>query len=160
MKRVDRAQLTEWIAGELCPGDQSINAMLEHVFLWCRDRRIYGPSRKELERVVRSQRQDYLDTWLIGASDRLSSDAVALLEASLADPDSSTGFNRMKGDAGQATLDNILDVTEKLAFIQRLDRSEEHTSELQSLMRISYAVFCLKTKNKNNTLHTNHKKIE
>src|SRR3546814_6345586 len=32
-------------------------------------------------------------------------------------------------------------------------RSEEHTSELQSLMRISYAVFCLKKKN--NT-HTNH----
>src|SRR3546814_2074937 len=30
----------------------------------------------------------------------------------------------------------------------RLDRSEEHTSELQSLMRISYAVFCLKKKNK------------
>src|SRR3546814_3390507 len=28
-------------------------------------------------------------------------------------------------------------------------RSEEHTSELQSLMRISYAVFCLKNKNKN-----------
>src|SRR3546814_4450097 len=31
-------------------------------------------------------------------------------------------------------------------------RSEEHTSELQSLMRISYAVFCLKKKN-----HTQHK---
>src|SRR3546814_10309244 len=30
-------------------------------------------------------------------------------------------------------------------------RSEEHTSELQSLMRISYAVFCLKKKNKQNT---------
>src|SRR3546814_8238358 len=30
-------------------------------------------------------------------------------------------------------------------------RSEEHTSELQSLMRISYAVFCLKKKNKENT---------
>src|SRR3546814_9192824 len=30
-------------------------------------------------------------------------------------------------------------------------RSEEHTSELQSLMRISYAVFCLKTKNNNKT---------
>src|SRR3546814_939101 len=29
----------------------------------------------------------------------------------------------------------------------RVDRSEEHTSELQSLMRISYAVFCLKKKN-------------
>src|SRR3546814_3638642 len=33
-------------------------------------------------------------------------------------------------------------------------RSEEHTSELQSLMRISYAVFCLKKKNKQKT-HTN-----
>src|SRR3546814_10189160 len=30
--------------------------------------------------------------------------------------------------------------------VRRLDRSEEHTSELQSLMRISYAVFCLKKK--------------
>src|SRR3546814_9033185 len=30
-------------------------------------------------------------------------------------------------------------------------RSEEHTSELQSLMRTSYAVFCLKKKNTNNT---------
>src|SRR3546814_9976355 len=37
-------------------------------------------------------------------------------------------------------------------------RSEEHTSELQSLMRISYAVFCLKKKNKhtsNNNQHNN-----
>src|SRR3546814_7428247 len=33
--------------------------------------------------------------------------------------------------------------------IRRDDRSEEHTSELQSLMRISYAVFCLKKKTAN-----------
>src|SRR3546814_9450410 len=33
------------------------------------------------------------------------------------------------------------------------DRSEEHTSELQSLMRISYAVFCLKKKNKHQQLN-------
>src|SRR3546814_6805162 len=32
-----------------------------------------------------------------------------------------------------------------------MDRSEEHTSELQSLMRISYAVFCLKKKKHTNT---------
>src|SRR3546814_3047640 len=35
------------------------------------------------------------------------------------------------------------------AWIQIRNRSEEHTSELQSLMRISYAVFCLKKKNNN-----------
>src|SRR3546814_7578378 len=36
------------------------------------------------------------------------------------------------------------------AFINYSTRSEEHTSELQSLMRTSYAVFCLKTKNTHN----------
>src|SRR3546814_3222123 len=41
------------------------------------------------------------------------------------------------------------------------ERSEEHTSELQSLMRISYAVFCLKKKKKkaNNRTHHMHMKI-
>src|SRR3546814_9280591 len=36
-------------------------------------------------------------------------------------------------------------------------RSEEHTSELQSLMRISYAVFCLKKKNQQQPQTTNSK---
>src|SRR3546814_1066702 len=44
-----------------------------------------------------------------------------------------------------------------LGRVQRLVRSEEHTSELQSLMRISYAVFCLKKKKKNKTInHDDH----
>src|SRR3546814_6753834 len=38
-------------------------------------------------------------------------------------------------------------------------RSEEHTSELQSLMRISYAVFCLKKKNITNKTHTHRQRI-
>src|SRR3546814_7868209 len=42
------------------------------------------------------------------------------------------------------TLRNLLDTGDVLTDI----RSEEHTSELQSLMRISYAVFCLKKKKK------------
>src|SRR3546814_8290035 len=46
--------------------------------------------------------------------------------------------------------------------IQLRRRSEEHTSELQSLMRISYAVFCLKKKNiKNNTPpYQRHSKVK
>src|SRR3546814_10857461 len=39
---------------------------------------------------------------------------------------------------------------------QHVARSEEHTSELQSLMRISYAVFCLKKKNKKTAKEFNH----
>src|SRR3546814_8872064 len=44
--------------------------------------------------------------------------------------------------AGQA-----INVLHQAAAIETIRRSEEHTSELQSLMRISYAVFCLKKKN-------------
>src|SRR3546814_9657718 len=40
-------------------------------------------------------------------------------------------------------------------FVEQI-RSEEHTSELQSLMRISYAVFCLKTKKSNTQLRSIH----
>src|SRR3546814_7617887 len=39
-------------------------------------------------------------------------------------------------------------------MVRAATRSEEHTSELQSLMRTSYAVFCLKTKKKKQTHNT------
>src|SRR3546814_4682191 len=42
-------------------------------------------------------------------------------------------------------------VSSKQGAARRACKSEEHTSELQSLMRISYAVFCLKKKKKKNT---------
>src|SRR3546814_3118454 len=44
-----------------------------------------------------------------------------------------------------------LRVTSRADRLDLSDRSEEHTSELQSLMRISYAVFCLKKKINNIT---------
>src|SRR3546814_10031186 len=43
------------------------------------------------------------------------------------------------------------------AAFQQGDRSEEHTSELQSLMRISYAVFCLKKQKQIKTKNTKKK---
>src|SRR3546814_6480775 len=42
-----------------------------------------------------------------------------------------------------------------LVEVDVVGRSEEHTSELQSLMRISYAVFCLKKKNNKQSYNTN-----
>src|SRR3546814_7141243 len=50
-----------------------------------------------------------------------------------------------KGGSGKTTLSGHLAVQAQLAGAGPV-RSEEHTSELQSLMRISYAVFCLKKK--------------
>src|SRR3546814_10856579 len=62
------------------------------------------------------------------------------------------------GDLGRAVaLGNAAERRTRLDRLQLLGvanhhdlRSEEHTSELQSLMRISYAVFCLKKKNMKN----------
>src|SRR3546814_2284461 len=44
----------------------------------------------------------------------------------------------------------------RLPVLRRALRSEEHTSELQSLMRISYAVFCLKKKKRKKRTYTHH----
>src|SRR3546814_3914354 len=61
------------------------------------------------------------------------------------------------GDHQLALLDILHHPFDRPSGIDEVDtgigRSEEHTSELQSLMRISYAVFCLKKK-KTNILHT------
>src|SRR3546814_8591873 len=87
-----------------------------------------------------------------------------------ADPEKRVADDRrMHGEAdpaGEAVDDSaILHVgTEQAKLFARCfqpahslsPRSEEHTSELQSLMRISYAVFCLKKKNTNTISSTTH----
>src|SRR3546814_1896871 len=57
------------------------------------------------------------------------------------------------GKSGKTTSSGEIE-TEHPAYLGSQDRSEEHTSELQSLMRISYAVFCLKKKTRNDNTYT------
>src|SRR3546814_8421271 len=59
-----------------------------------------------------------------------------------------------------ATISSTTRVTSTLASGARSSRSEEHTSELQSLMRISYAVFCLKKKKQQNDTKITHKEYK
>src|SRR3546814_6007109 len=68
-------------------------------------------------------------------------------------------YKRVAGISGATILGDgrvalILDIAEIVRLATR--RSEEHTSELQSLMRISYAVFCLQKKkiHKHNSHYT------
>src|SRR3546814_3103312 len=63
-------------------------------------------------------------------------------DVTAADP--AAGARRIH-DCGQG--DSAWIATCLLSLVPSAPRSEEHTSELQSLMRISYAVFCLKKKN-------------
>src|SRR3546814_4848925 len=80
-----------------------------------------------IRRPPRSTRTDTLFPY----TTLFRSESFGQLTARAADPDQ-IGCRRPGRDAG----------------CERCDRSEEHTSELQSLMRISYAVFCLKKKTK------------
>src|SRR3546814_5794195 len=78
--------------------------------------------------------------FVLGADDKVLSDAHFIFYNNKATPDGAVvygGDNRTGDGAGD-------------------DRSEEHTSELQSLIRISYAVFCLKKKTQHNTTYPTH----
>src|SRR3546814_2406559 len=98
-----------------------------------------------IRRPPRSTRTDTLFPYttlfrsIMAAFDRCLPRSIALSRAML-----STGL----------APDLILGV--KLRPFEAHCRSEEHTSELQSLMRISYAVFCLKKKKKKNKKITQH----
>src|SRR3546814_13195536 len=71
------------------------------------------------------------------------------------EPDPHTG-EAAHGDAEQAESQGVLHAGRVEHRHRRVEeRSEEHTSELQSLMRISYAVFCLKNK-KHTSPHTTY----
>src|SRR3546814_7346887 len=59
-----------------------------------------------------------------------------------------SGLERGDDDAVPHAVSAEGCVAPRTAAADRSPRSEEHTSELQSLMRISYAVFCLKKKNR------------
>src|SRR3546814_7360385 len=59
----------------------------------------------------------------------------------------------LAGGAARLAATHFAAVGARQRFIPTEQRSEEHTSELQSLMRISYAVFCLKNKNSNKKSH-------
>src|SRR3546814_10078430 len=56
-------------------------------------------------------------------------------------------LNRMNDTIPSARVEGTIELDGEDVYSSNMDRSEEHTSELQSLMRISYAVFCLKKKN-------------
>src|SRR3546814_2279451 len=61
------------------------------------------------------------------------------------------GFDGSTETVNKALIDTVLTPL-NIDFVSAAnDRSEEHTSELQSLMRISYAVFCLKKKHHKET---------
>src|SRR3546814_1897518 len=114
-----------------------------------------------IRRPPRSTRTDTLfpDTTLFRSYGHIASGerasvappAITPLEVRDACSTATVVVQRVFGDGG--VVDQVA------ALADRTLRLEEHTSELQSLMRISYAVFCLKKKNKHNKRTTSSNKL-
>src|SRR3546814_3089341 len=101
-----------------------------------RSRALERRGKVELAFLRRDRRAD--DRNRVGAVERR--DAA---DARAGDDDRIVGSRRRRGGGFAILGGRILGLRE--GGRRHHDRSEEHTSELQSLMRISYAVFCLKT---------------
>src|SRR3546814_7366438 len=110
----------------------------------------------------------FLDEWLIKIDNRASARTAIDRTAELIEPDESGDRHVDKITSCLGRRDMRLSPAKRRCAGMRLyerkmgvlpfQRSEEHTSELQSLMRISYAVFCLKKKkNETNRLNQNIK---
>src|SRR3546814_3050023 len=115
-----------------------------------------------------TQQIGQLQSQVVGLDNRITSESaatakqLAAIRALMPDGDFKTyvdtqvNQHRLYVDAQDSIIGQI--ANNALAKVNDLElkRSEEHTSELQSLMRISYAVFCLKKKkNKTHRQHTN-----
>src|SRR3546814_2622416 len=103
-----------------------------------------------IRRPPRSTRTDTLFpyTTLFRSMQSNYRDIKAQVKAAGRDPDQTKIFTAVMPVLGETEAI----ARERLEYLNSL-RSEEHTSELQSLMRISYAVFCLKKKKHHHVSH-------
>src|SRR3546814_9393567 len=92
-------------------------------------------------------RRRQIATWLPSSTTRFVGKRKYSIALSELRSIHANNFSRQIGIPGLLAAINVWRDRKKLVS-SILNRSEEHTSELQSLMRISYAVFCLKKKTK------------
>src|SRR3546814_2024032 len=105
-----------------------------------------------IRRPPRSTRTDTLFpyTTLFRSSSRPCELHIREIESQYVDHDELHFRRRLKGRARKVEHECLLSWQSRRSSV----RSEEHTSELQSLMRISYAVFCLKKKKRHKEKYT------
>src|SRR3546814_3358705 len=111
-----------------------------------------------IRRPPRSTRTDTLfpyTTLFRSARSEIELQVDANLRLSQENEELRTMLNSVLRSIEQKThMKALQDLEARVSALVAGARSEEHTSELQPLMRISYAVFCLKNKTKPSTHHT------
>src|SRR3546814_8736515 len=102
-----------------------------------------------IRRPPRSTRTDTLFPYTTLFRSDAGEDEIEIFRRALARPDA-----RNESAVLLQIVGRLLGIEDhrRIEEAEEDDRSEEHTSELQSLMRISYAVFCLKKKKQKNAI--------
>ena len=117
----DRSALHKWIADDCRGLSPAGEEQVASGYAWCLAHSVYISSDKIMERLVRGARHDFLEGFLLSTARALPTSTREELDDSLLEPESPTGFHRMKGDVGGATLDNVLGACDRLAFLESLD---------------------------------------
>ncbi len=117
----DRAKLHSALMQEISRTGPTIDPLIDFGFRWALQKAIFVPSRKIMERLVRSALHAFQEDFLAEVSGKLSKQTKATLDECLAEPRGVYGFLRLKDDVGAATLDSVLEAADRLAFIQGLD---------------------------------------
>ena len=122
----DRSALRAWIVENCRSSFSTVGEQVSSGYKWCLTQSIHISSDKIMERLVRGARRDFLEDFLVSTAQALPTVTRQELDNSLSEPRGSSGFHRMKSDVGAATLDNVLNVCDRLAFLERLDLSASH----------------------------------
>src|SRR3546814_3218716 len=124
----------DWISRQILPDTAEAEYLARHAAIW-------GLTRKAATAAAGTVDATGTNGVTIPAGTELARvDGARFLVT--ADATVAAGTAALAVEAEEAGPDGNTEAARQLTFI----RSEEHTSELQSLMRISYAVFCLKKK--------------
>ncbi|MFC4348312.1 Tn3 family transposase [Kordiimonas lipolytica] len=116
----DRQQLITWLCNDVFSEGTEPNEAFDQACSYLLDRKLQCPSTKELDRLIRSAHNRFLQSVHRDISARLSGATREAIEVSLADPDVPIGFNGLKADPGRVSLDNILRTCSQLRFIRSL----------------------------------------
>ena len=123
----DRSALRRWIVEDCRSSSPTVEEQIASGYAWCLANSVHVPSDKIMERLVRGARNDFLESLLASIARCLPTGTRTKLDDSLSEPRGPGGFHLMKGDAGAATLDNVLDACDRLAFLESLDLPRRST---------------------------------
>ncbi|MEM1346736.1 MAG: DUF4158 domain-containing protein, partial [Pseudomonadota bacterium] len=122
----DRVALSAWLAATLPESGDSVAQATDKAFLWLRDRGVHMGSRREVARLVGTERRKAINAMLEQVVDALPPATITKLDASLADTEGETGFAGLKAEPGRIALTSLLNVSNRLAFLRSLDLPHEH----------------------------------